>query len=132
MRPALCWSLLLFLIVPSACADKGTEPDLGPAKVVIESASATGSSIQIIEVAVRNIGGEGAFYLEFGAYSNVPNQPGPTNRTESVTVLPGYREALRYSVSGGTVARLRVYSRPHNTAVYSRTDCYDLNDNRHC
>ena len=123
-------------VLGMACADSSlSAPDLGPARVVIESAAAVRSDVDEVRVSVgiRNAGGAGAFYLEFASPSSVPNQPGPITRSETVEVLAAYRETVIYTVSGTTsVYSVRAYSRPANSASYTRSDCYVIQTSAHC
>lgn len=128
-----------FILVAAlaACRDGAIVVDPKPlpvaANVIIEAASVQNGSLQsIITATLRNDGGGGVYYAEFGATSNVPNQPGPSVQAQSVTVDSTYRETIKYSVSGGNIAVLRIYSRGPNTAIYTRTGCRYLTSGTSC
>lgn len=129
--------LVLAAIAATGCTESPVEVtpvDLGAARVVIQSATAVPSDINEVRVTVglKNMGGAGAFYVEFASPSNVPNQPGPTVNSETVNVVANYQETVVYLVPATSVSGVRIYSRAANSASYSRSDCYVVSTQAHC
>lgn len=119
---------LIPLLALCACADP-TAPVV-PASVQIVAVAYTNPTVTLT---LKNAGGDGAFYVEFRGFSNVPNQnSGQTSKTDPVDVLPKYQETLRYTVSAFQVAVVHVYTRSKNSAAYTRTGCYQITTQTHC
>lgn len=123
--PALIFAL-------AGCGD-ATAPDAGPAWVQIETATAAaGQSSDFITLRLSNKGGEGAYYVQF---AEAPVDPGGGYRTAEsvpVEVAVGYTESVQYIITNGTIATVRVFSRPPNSDEYRRSDCRALRGDAIC
>lgn len=119
----------MLLLAVGACGKEVASPDLGPAKVVIESASKVDK--YSVQVTLKNEGGTGSFYVEVSGFRSTPTGSAPTAQSDPVGIRTGYRETLTYSATF-ELSMVKVFSRGENTAVYSRTGCYYLHNGERC
>lgn len=134
---------LVALLLAMACSNKTVtevapkekEPkdsartEVGPVSVKVLSGSGDyrQTNEDRVTLSLKNEGGAGKYYLEFVGLPNVPNGSARAVVSEYVDVLEGYEETLTYTVRNvSDVKAVRVYSRPTNTAVYTRSDCFEL------
>ena len=108
-------------------------PDTRPPKVVVLSGRGVASSLtsETVDLALRNDGGPGSYYVEFYSVSTVivPGQPtSEYTNSPSVEVRAGYAETVRWEVQHSSqylvLRSARVFSRAPNSGTFTLTGCW--------
>jgi hypothetical protein len=133
------WTVLVVALgaTVAGCGDTPTEPvpdpsvevDPGPTDVVLVSVDALPNND--MRTRLENHGGPGSYRIAF--FGRDPYAPcigcdpfEPLGQTDPINVEVGYAEDLTWHTGPiYRVRRLIVYSRPHNTAVWSETDRWE-------
>ena len=112
-------------------------PDTRPPAVVVLSGRVVSRSLasETLDLALRNDGGPGLYYVEFYSVPSDTSMPGqPTVAPEftnsaSVEVSAGYAATVRWEVAHSSeflvLRSARVFSRARNTGSFTLTGCWD-------